>query len=94
MEKWDRLRGPIPCGESLTGGAWRFAPGHPRLLLLVRFADTVRLRRARWPTLWRNTPWKATDAALAQGADAAPLHLADLVVNTGSALIWFLSVKI
>ena len=24
---------------SFTGGAWRFAPGHPRLLLLVRFAD-------------------------------------------------------
>jgi hypothetical protein len=33
-EKWDRLRGPIPCRESLTGGA-----RHPRLLLLVRFAD-------------------------------------------------------
>jgi hypothetical protein len=28
--------------ESLTGGAWRFARRHPRLLLFVRFADKPR----------------------------------------------------
>ena len=35
--------GPLARSEGywgpFTGGAWRFAPGHPRLLLLVRFAD-------------------------------------------------------
>jgi hypothetical protein len=44
--KLDRFRGPGDIWGLLTGGAWRLARRHARLLLLVRFADSARLRRA------------------------------------------------
>ena len=49
--------GPLARSEGywapLAGGAWRFAPGHPRLLLLVRFADSGAAKRRPGASLAR-----------------------------------------